>query len=101
MSHYENDLYFAQQKVKEESEKAFYELINKTNVLNMDKSVAEGLANALLKQHPTLVQSFFRSLVLAAQKVENSPRFNIDDRSKASGLLIKEIAAFDKSLPFI
>lgn len=101
MSNYQHDLYVTQKKVKEESEKAFYELINKTNIMNMDKEVAEGLANALLKQHPTLVQSFFRSLVLAAQKVEKSPRFNIDDRAKASGLLLKEIATFDKPLPFI
>lgn len=84
------------------AEQAMKQLIDATNVMGSDQAVAKGMIVAIMQSHPTLVQSFFRAIVSSCQGIVNeTPHYLDDGRLTGSKDLIKQIAAFDKALPFI
>jgi hypothetical protein len=90
----------ARKVIEQNAEKALNDLINATNVMGGDKDVVNGMVNAILSNHPTLVQSFFRALVSASKEIDGHRKFQ-DPRCANSGEVVKLIANWDGYLPFI
>lgn len=90
-------------KEKVEQVKALMDqLIDHTNAMGMDEQVAQGMLEALVSNHPTLVQGFMRAFKTTCDKASQHPRFiNADLRSQATAKFIKEIAEKDVHFPFI
>ena len=88
------------QKIKE-VEELFTSLINQTNAMNQEEQVVDGLINTLKKEHPTLVQSFFRCLAKASSKTKDLPRYQTDLRAQGTGKILKILSENENSFPFI
>ena len=83
-------------------QEAMKTLINCTNVMGSDRVVVEGMYQALIHSHPTLVQSFFRGLRDTCTKVNEEIPYYLDDgRLQGTKELVKMIASYEKPLPFI
>jgi hypothetical protein len=89
-------------KASRNAELAMKALIESTNIMGSDKAVTEGMVNAMLRSHPTLLQSFFRGLVSSCKSIqEDCPHAMDDGRLTGSKELVKRIAEFDEAIPFI
>lgn len=100
MSEYEIKRHIEEQKVKSSISELVGKMGSACNSMGMDKPIAEGLAEGLMKLHPTLRQSLMHGLLEACIQIDKEDR-HVDLRSQASRDLIKHIACYQGALPFI
>lgn len=89
--------YKARRESAREAAKALLQAIAVTSEDERD-GARDGLAEALMQEHPTLRQAAMRVLRDSCREVRDLPA---DQRSEGSQQLIRQIADFDEPMPFV
>lgn len=78
-------------------------VIAATNTMGAGAEVAQGIAEALFNNHPTLIQSFMGAFKAACEIAAENPRYKHggDLRIQSTSQFIKEVAKMDVYFPYI
>lgn len=95
-------LYRMKKEVRESVEEKMTALIDSTNIMGSEESVVEGVLEAMLKAHPTLIQSFASAFHKAASKAAEHRKFDgFDPRCAETGKFFQQIKRIEVNFPFI
>lgn len=77
------------------------ELIGATNAYGVEEAIREGMLTAILSEHPTLAQSFMRTLHGVMEDLAKNERFGSDLRGQAAKQFAKHCASFEQGFPHV
>ena len=101
MNQYSLERHKESKRVKKDVAEKMKALIESVNVMGFDEEFEQGMLEGLITSHPTLVQSFMRSLRATSQRIVEKGYFKNDQRSQASYFVFEKIADCELAIPFI